>query len=89
VTLIRHGHQLEEERNVARDVEQAFVGFLAAPDSAEDGLGEGRRDLSILQAILDGTNLMRRDLAERSAARAELFGAMAMDRAEPPLGSDG
>jgi eukaryotic-like serine/threonine-protein kinase len=76
-TLVQHGQQLEEERNVARDVQQAFVGFFTAPDSADLGLGEGRRDLTILQAILDGTERVRRDLADRPAARAELFGAMA------------
>lgn len=77
VTLVRHGRELEEERNVARDVQQAFVGFFTAPDSADVGLGEGRRDLTILEAILEGTDRVRRDLADRPAARAELFGAMA------------
>ncbi len=76
-TLIRHGQELEEERNVARDVQQAFVSFFIAPDSGDVGLGEGRRDMTILQAIEDGTDRVRRDLAERPAARAELFGAMA------------
>jgi serine/threonine protein kinase/tetratricopeptide (TPR) repeat protein len=77
VTLIRHGRQLEEERNVARDVQRAFVSFFTAPDSDDVGLGEGRRDLTILQAIRDGTDRVRRELADRPAARAELFDAMA------------
>jgi serine/threonine-protein kinase len=76
-TLIRHGQELEEERNVAQDVQQAFVSFFTAPDSGDVGLGEGRRDLTILQAIQDGTDRVRDDLADRPAARAELFGAMA------------
>lgn len=77
LTLIRHGNELEQERNVARDVQQAFVSFFTAPDSGDTGLGEGRRDLTILQAILDGTERVRSDLTDRPAARAELFGAMA------------
>jgi len=76
-TLIRHGRQLEEERNVARDVQRAFVSFFTAPDSGDVGLGEGRRDLTILQAIQDGTDRVRRELADRPAAQAELFDAMA------------
>ena len=58
------------------DVQQAFVSFFTAPDSGDVGLGEGRRDLTILEAILEGTDRVRRDLADRPAARAELFGAM-------------
>jgi len=76
-TLIRHSQELEEERNVARDVQQAFVSFFTAPDSADTGLGEGRRDLTILEAIQEGTERVRADLSDRPAARAELFGAMA------------
>ena len=76
-TLIRHGNELEEERNVSRDVQQAFVGFFTAPDSGDAGLGEGRRDLTILEAIRDGNERVRQDLRDRPAARAELFGAMA------------
>ena len=77
VTLIRHGQELEEERNVARDVQQAFVSFFTAPDTGEVGLGEGRRDLTILEAIQDGTDRVRQSLSDRPAARAELFTAMA------------
>ncbi len=76
-TLIQHGNELEAERNVARDVQQAFVSFFTAPDSGDVGLGEGRRDLTILEAIRDGTDRVRQDLADRPAARAELFTAMA------------
>lgn len=79
-TLVRHGRQLEAERNVARDVQQAFVGFFTAPDSADGigiGLGEGRRNLTVREAILEGADRVRDDLADRPAARAELFGAMA------------
>ncbi len=75
-TLVRHGRELEEERNVARDVQQAFVSFFTAPDSGDVGLGEGRRNLTILQAIEDGTDRVRQELADRPAARAELFDAM-------------
>jgi serine/threonine-protein kinase len=77
VTLVQHGRELESERNVARDVQQAFVSFFTAPDSVDTGLGEGRRDLTILEAIRDGSDQVRRDLADRPAARAELLGAMA------------
>jgi eukaryotic-like serine/threonine-protein kinase len=77
-TLIRHGAQLEEERNVARDVQEAFVGFFTAPDPGDRiGLGEGRRDLTVREAILEGADRVREDLADRPAARAELFAAMA------------
>jgi len=77
-TLIRHGHQLEDERNVARDVQQAFVSFFTSPDSTDRlGLGEGRRDLTVREAIIEGADRVRDDLADRPAARAELFGAMA------------
>ncbi len=78
VTLIRHGTELEAERNVARDVQHAFVSFFTAPDTtAAIGLGEGRRDLTVREAIIEGADRVRDDLADRPAARAELFGAMA------------
>jgi hypothetical protein len=78
VTLIRHGAQLEEERNVARDVQEAFVGFFVAPNAADaPGLGEGRRELTVREAILEGADRVREDLADRPAARAQLFAAMA------------
>lgn len=77
-TLVRHGQELESERDVARDVQSAFVGFFTAPDSTDGrGLGEGRRDITVREAILEGADRVRRDLADRPAARAELFGAMA------------
>ncbi|NNF26644.1 MAG: serine/threonine protein kinase, partial [Gemmatimonadetes bacterium] len=77
LTLIRHGNELEAERDVARDVQSAFVSFFTAPDSGEVGLGEGRRDQTILEAIQDGAERVRVDLRDRPAARAELFTAMA------------
>lgn len=77
-TLIRHGHELEEERNVARDVKEAFVSFFTAPEEVDgSGLGEGRRDITVREAILEGADRVRAELADRPAARAELFGAMA------------
>jgi len=76
-TLTQHGRQLEAERNVARDVQQAFVGFFTAPDSLDIGLGEGRRDLTVREAILEGADRIQDDLADRPVARAELLGAMA------------
>ena len=36
-TLIQHGNELEAERNVSRDVQQAFVSFFTAPDSGDVG----------------------------------------------------
>lgn len=75
-TLIRHGRDLEAERDVARDVQQAFVGFFSAPDSLDIGLGEGRRGLTVRDAILEGADRVERVLADRPAARAELLGAM-------------
>ncbi|HKK07686.1 MAG TPA: serine/threonine-protein kinase [Gemmatimonadota bacterium] len=89
LTLVRHGRQLEEERNVARDVQHAFVGFFTSPDERDAiGLGEGRRDLTVRDAILEGADRVRDELADRPAARAQLFGAMAevladLDEVEP------
>jgi serine/threonine-protein kinase len=76
-TLILHGQELEAQRDVARDVQQAFVSFFSAPDSLDIGLGEGRRGLTVRDAILEGADRVERELADRPAARAELLGAMA------------
>jgi len=77
-TLIQHGRQIEAERDVARDVQQAFVSFFTPPDSADGtGLGEGRRDITVRDAIFEGADRVRAELADRPAARAELFAAMA------------
>jgi eukaryotic-like serine/threonine-protein kinase len=95
VTLIRHGRELEAERNVAREVQNAFVGFFTAPDSLDVGLGEGRRDLTVRDAILEGADRLEDQLADRPAARAELLSAMAavlydLDESERarPLGEE-
>ncbi|MDP2479227.1 MAG: serine/threonine-protein kinase [Candidatus Palauibacterales bacterium] len=78
LTLVRQGRRLEEERNVARDVQHAFVSFFTSPDARDGfGLGEGRRDLTVREAILEGAARVRDELADRPAARAQLFGAMA------------
>ena len=78
LTLVRQGRRLEDERNVARDVQHAFVSFFTSPDARDGfGLGEGRRDLTVREAILEGADRVREELADRPAARAQLFGAMA------------
>jgi serine/threonine-protein kinase len=88
-TLARHARVVEEERNVARAVQQAFVDFFTAPgDAAGSGLGEGRRDLTVRDAILEGADRVREDLADEPAARAELARAMAavlIDLDEPAV----
>lgn len=75
-TLVRHGQELEAQRDLARDVQRAFVGFFTAPERDGIGLGEGRRDITVREAIMQGADRIRGELANRPAARAELLGAM-------------
>lgn len=83
-TLIRHGNQLEQERNVAQaeaakaqEVTRFIVQLFSSPDDADRGLGEGRRDITVRQALLEGVERYRSELADQPAIKAQLFASIA------------
>ena len=83
-TLIRHGNQLERERNVAQaeaakaqEVARFMVELFSSPDDDDRGLGEGRRDITVRQALLEGVERYRSELADQPAIKAQLFASIA------------
>lgn len=83
-TLIRHGNQLERERNLARaeaakaqEVTRFLVELFSSPDSDDRGLGEGRRDITVRQALLEGVERYGSELADYPAIKAQLFSSIA------------
>ena len=97
-TLVRHGRQLEGERNEAtlqaaraQEVQRFLVDLFKSADPYAPADPERGRQISVVEALDVGTERLRSSLEERPAVRASILAAIAevyqnlgaLDRARP------